>query len=91
MNLLCNAFNDPSNPWYYVVGVISLILVFGALAAYIILSKKLEKKKNDGASVSENPANDELSHVDPVENTAEQPETVDGTVAADEQNDTTSD
>ena len=44
---LSNVFNDPSSPWYYVIGVLFLVLIFGALAVYIILSNKL-KKSNDG-------------------------------------------
>lgn len=52
---LSNAFNDPSNPWYYVVGVLFLALIFGALAVYIILSnrkKKKDEEKTDGDSVT---------------------------------------
>lgn len=41
---LSNVFNDPGSPWYYVIGVLFLVLIFGALAAYIILSKKKAKK-----------------------------------------------
>lgn len=41
--LLCNAFNDPNDPWYYVLGIVFLVLIFGALAGYIILSGKLKK------------------------------------------------
>lgn len=37
---LSNAFNDPSNPWYYVIGLLFLALIFGALAVYIILTNK---------------------------------------------------
>lgn len=47
MQLLCNAFNDPSNPWYYVIGVAFLLLFFGALALYIWLSGKKKKKSTD--------------------------------------------
>ena len=48
---LCNPFNDPNDPWYYVIGVIFLLLIFGALALYIILTNK---KKKDGQAVDEN-------------------------------------
>lgn len=41
---LSNAFNDPSNPWYYVLGVFFLLLVFGALAAYVVWDGKRKKK-----------------------------------------------
>lgn len=44
MNLLCNVFYDPSSPWYYVIGVIFLVLIFGALALYVVLSKKYGTK-----------------------------------------------
>ncbi len=37
---LSNVFNDPASPWYYVIGVLFLLLIFGALALYIIFSKK---------------------------------------------------
>lgn len=60
MIFLCNVFNDPSSPWYYVIGVVFLLLVFGALALYIVLSKKLKKaeedeKQADGAANAETP------------------------------------
>lgn len=58
LQLLSNAFNDPNNPWYYVVGVIFLLLVLGALALYIILSKKFAKKADDGSQNAENTATD---------------------------------
>lgn len=48
---LCNPFNDPSDPWYYVLGVLFLLIIFGALAAYIFISDK-RKKKNDGQATS---------------------------------------
>ncbi len=47
MEFLCNAFNDPSNPWYYVIGVVFLLVIFGALAAYIILTGKKKKGKEE--------------------------------------------
>lgn len=47
---LSNAFNDPSSPWYYVIGVLFLLLIFGALAVYIILTNK--KKKNENGEVN---------------------------------------
>lgn len=40
-----DAFNNPDSPVYYVVGAIFLLLIFGALAAYLLISKHLEKKK----------------------------------------------
>ena len=53
---LSNAFNDPSNPWYYVIGVLFLLLIFGALVAYMLFSKK----KKDGSEKSEAKDADEL-------------------------------
>ena len=47
MAFLCNAFNDPSNPWYYVIGVVFLLVIFGALAAYIILTGRKNKNKDE--------------------------------------------
>lgn len=40
------AFNDPSSPWYYVVGIIFLALIFAALGGYIVYAKK-HKKPDD--------------------------------------------
>ena len=42
------AFNDPSSPWYYVVGIIFLALIFAALGGYIVYAKK-HKKPDDVA------------------------------------------
>ncbi len=58
LQLLCNAFNDPSDPWYYVIGVLFLIAIFGALAVYIILSNKKNKKAGDNAEQAENSQTD---------------------------------
>lgn len=44
LQYLSNAFNDPSNPWYYVIGLLFLLAIFGALAVYVIFSGK---KKSD--------------------------------------------
>ena len=46
LQFLSNAFNDPADPWYYVIGVVFLLLVFGALVVYIIFSGK----KNRGGA-----------------------------------------
>ncbi len=40
-----DAFINPDSPWYYVVGVICLVLVFAALAVYIVVSGKRKKAK----------------------------------------------
>ena len=52
---ICNAFNDPNDPWYYVIGVLFLLLVFGALALYLYLSKK-KAKNNKTTERSSTPA-----------------------------------
>lgn len=44
-----DAFNNPDSPVYYIVGVVFLLLIFGALAAYLLISKRLEKKKKEAA------------------------------------------
>ncbi len=44
--IAADAFNNPDSPVYYIVGVVFLLLIFGALAAYLLISKHLEKKKN---------------------------------------------
>ncbi len=40
-----DAFINPDSPWYYIVGVICLVLVFAALAVYIVVSGKRRKAK----------------------------------------------
>ena len=73
MAFLCNAFNDPSNPWYYVIGVVFLLVIFGALAAYIILtgkkSKSKEEKPTDEQSTESNTTDnvDQQSTTEPTE------------------------
>ncbi|MCH5165413.1 MAG: hypothetical protein J1G01_03325 [Clostridiales bacterium] len=67
---LSNVFNDPSDPWYYVLGVLFLVLIFGALAVYIIWSNN-RKKKSGGEQetptaaetdiVTEKPESDEAA------------------------------
>ena len=47
LQYLSNAFNDPSNPWYYVIGVLFLLLIFGAVAVYIIFSGRKKNKKDE--------------------------------------------
>ncbi len=44
-----DAFNNPDNPWYYVIGVLFLLLLVGALVAYMLISKKLAAKKSEYA------------------------------------------
>lgn len=73
MLFLSNAFNDPKDPWYYVLGVLFLLLVFGALAVYIILTGK--KKKN----VNRRPEDEQLK---------EEVETPEPDIAADADSDT---
>lgn len=48
---LSNVLTDTSNPWYYVSGVLALIVVFGAVAAYIYFSGKKSGGDVDGRSV----------------------------------------
>lgn len=62
LQYLCNAFNDPSNPWYYVIGLLFLLAIFGAIAAYIILSGK--KNKSDEQNKDEKPENTDLAQPD---------------------------
>ncbi|MCH5350690.1 MAG: hypothetical protein J1F39_01800 [Clostridiales bacterium] len=42
-----DAFNNPDSPVYYIVGVLFLLLIVGLLAAYLLISKHLEKKKKE--------------------------------------------
>ena len=44
---LSNPFNDPSDPWYYIIGVIFLLLIFGAVGAYMFWTGKRKNKKTD--------------------------------------------
>ena len=50
MFYLSNPFTDPNDPWYYVLGAIFLLLIFGSLALYIFLSNT---KKKDGQAATE--------------------------------------
>ena len=64
MNFLssaADAFTNPDSVWYYVIGVVFLVLIFGALAVYIVVSNKHKKaKENDGDGAAE-VSNDEAS------------------------------
>lgn len=40
-----DAFINPDSPWYYVIGVVCLVLVFALLAVYIVVSGKRKKAK----------------------------------------------
>ncbi len=71
-----NPFTDSGSPWYYVVGVLFLILIFAALAVYIVVSGKRKKKREQNEKtddrtelVSTEPKND----LNEQENSAEQP------------------
>lgn len=46
-----NPFTDPSDPWYYVIGILFLLLVFSALGVYIFFMGK--KKKNNAEQMSD--------------------------------------
>lgn len=48
LKFLSNAFNDPSDPWYYIIGVLFLLAVFGAVAAYVIISGKKKSGESGG-------------------------------------------
>ncbi len=71
LQYLSNAFNDPSNPWYYVIGLLFLLAIFGALAVYVIFSgkKKPDEQKKDEQS----------ENTDTVQPNAEQAGESDGT------------
>lgn len=62
LQYLSNAFNDPSNPWYYVIGLLFLLAIFGALAVYVILSAK--KNKGDEQKKDEQPDNVDSTQTD---------------------------
>ena len=66
LQFLSNAFNDPSDPWYYVIGVLFLLAVFGAIAAYVIISGKKkgqdgDEKENPDSSKAEQQGKDEAT------------------------------
>lgn len=65
---LCNAFNDPNDPWYYVIGALFLVLIFGALAVYIVFSNKMKKKNGDSDS-SEQPHDGPTEGKEPISET----------------------
>lgn len=67
ISYLCNAFNDPSDPWYYVIGVIFLLLIFGALVAYMVLSKKNTKNNGETPDVPTKSKTEVSQNVQPAE------------------------
>lgn len=64
--LLCHALNDPNDPWYYVIGVLALLLVFGGLTAYILIEDRLKKKKsgNTDGNIGEGPDSEQQADAD---------------------------
>lgn len=48
INSASDAFSNPDSPLYYVIGSLFLVLLIGALAVYFVISKKREKKADDG-------------------------------------------
>lgn len=75
ISALSDAFTNPDSPWYYVIGVAFLLLVFGALAAYIIVSgkKRKAKEKENAAQTEQAEANSAEVANDSAENNAQEP------------------
>lgn len=71
LSFLSNVFNDPSNPWYYVVGVLFLLLFLGAVAVYVIWSGKKAKKtdvtENEHRQDTEAQPNEHAENTDAVQ------------------------
>lgn len=61
-----NPFTDSGSPWYYVVGAAFLVLIFAALALYIVLSNRRKKKLGESEPQSKDEASaDETQTVRP--------------------------
>ncbi len=60
-----DAFTNPNNPWYYVIGAAFLVLIIAALVIYITVSKKKNAKHGekfaDAEKISDTKAPDENS------------------------------
>ncbi|MDE5593648.1 MAG: hypothetical protein K2I75_06935 [Clostridiales bacterium] len=84
LQYLSNAFNDPSNPWYYVIGLLFLLAIFGALAVYVIFSSK---KNKDGTDKKD----EQADNADTMQTNAEQSGEPETTESQDEGTDTVSD
>ncbi|MCM1367502.1 MAG: hypothetical protein NC184_01645 [Roseburia sp.] len=87
MQFICNPFNDPSSPWYYVVGVAFLLLIFAALAVYIVIENKRKSKKNAeaGEEAEQSAAANEQNEAPTAEPTAAEAEK-EQTIAAEADN-----
>ncbi len=42
-----DAFTNPNNPWYYVIGAAFLVLIIAALVIYVTVSNKKRKKREE--------------------------------------------
>lgn len=69
-----DAFNNPDSPWYYVVGAAFLLLIFAALAVYIVVSGKRKKKLENSDNVTENCAGSKSIEPDDADAKAESKE-----------------
>lgn len=63
LSTAADAFNNPNSPIYYIVGVIFLVAIIGALVVYIVLSNRAKKKADaqkptDEENSTETPAAD---------------------------------
>lgn len=62
MNILssaADAFTNPDSVWYYVIGVVFLVLIFAALAVYIVVSNKHKKNKESAPEENANDSTDD--------------------------------
>lgn len=63
LSAVSDAFSNPDSPWYYVVGTAFLVLIFAALAVYVILSRR--KSKRDAQDPEKSVSNDEIKDTVP--------------------------
>lgn len=69
MNLIssaADAFNNPNSPYYYLVGALFLVLIFGALALYLVLVNR--KKRRDAQNSTEAPVDKTTEHQSDTDN-----------------------
>lgn len=89
MQFLSNAFNDPSDPWYYIIGVIFLLLIFGAVGAYVFWTgKRKNSKAADAECKDEEEQKDDKPEPDAADVSDNQPPQEKQQAAEQEQKDT---
>lgn len=72
---LSNVFYDTSSPWYYIIGVLFLLLIFGAVAVYVIWNNKKNKTNADQAEQENKEGEAETAETDEAQAETDKSET----------------